>query len=250
MTERRLGGVAVSAATELLVAEGLRRSRGRTFQLAVDRLTLRAGEILCVLGPTGAGKSTLLRLLAGIERPDEGCVTWPGGDGAGRRGRPLLVPQRPLLVTGTVRYNVALGLRFRKTATAELTRLVDRVAERLELTALLDRPARQLSGGETRLVALARALVLEPDVLLVDEPTADLDPGRGALVERVLTETARRRGAGVVWTTHNLFQARRVATTVMLLCGGEVVEVGPAEAFFRTPRTPLARRFLEGELLY
>ena len=232
-----------------LIASKLKRAFGDSFELLVDHVSVAAGEVLCILGPTGAGKSTLLKLLAGLDPGGQGHVQCSMPEDADRL--PLaLVPQRPILVSGTVRYNLELGLRFRGTEPQQRAERVARVAERLELTSMLDRSVRGLSGGETRLVALGRALVLEPAVLLVDEPTADLDPGRGALVERALLEEARQRATAVIWTTHNLFQARRVANQVMLLCAGRVVEQAPVEQFFNSPRDPLTRRFLAGELLY
>jgi len=122
--------------------------------------------------------------------------------------------------------------------------------ERLGLGALGGRGARTLSGGEAQLVALARALVLGAEVLLLDEPTAHLDPARVALVEEAVRDTQRRRGDTVVWATHNLFQARRVADRVALLLEGRLVEVAPAEAFFTGPSDPRTAAFVRGEMIY
>jgi tungstate transport system ATP-binding protein len=204
------------------------------------------------VGPTGAGKSTLLRLLAGLEPPTAGELRF-GACSAGGRGLPLdvrrrvtLVFQRPLLLAGTVRANVEYGLRLRglggrgSRARAAL--------DRLGLGELGSRSAHTLSGGETQLVALARALVLEPDVLLLDEPTAHLDPARVARVEDVVRDF-HRRGATVVWATHNLLQARRVARRVALLLDGRLVEVAPVEDFFANPSDPRTAAFVRGEMV-
>src|SRR5262249_54751712 len=113
-----------------------------------------------------------------------------------------------------------------------------------------DRPARGLSGGEVQLVALARALALEPEVLLLDEPTAHLDPARVALVEEVLGEYQRLRHSTLVWATHNLFQARRVAHRGALLLEGRLIECGPTQTFFEGPFDPRTAAFVQGQMVY
>jgi tungstate transport system ATP-binding protein len=229
------------------------RSYGQRTVLRIDGLDVAAGEVLCLVGPTGAGKSTLLRLLAGVEPPTAGELRFGEHRLDGRdlpldvQRRVTLVFQRPLLLAGTVRANVEYGLRLRgrgRRAAAARAML-----DRLGLGELAGRAARTLSGGEAQLVALARALVLEPEVLLLDEPTAHLDPARVALVEAVVGDF-RRRGATVVWATHNLFQARRVARRVAFLLDGRLVEVAPAEEFFTAPRDPRTAAFVRGDMVY
>jgi tungstate transport system ATP-binding protein len=226
---------------------------GRTV-LHVERLEIAAGEVLGLVGPTGAGKSTLLRLLAAVERPASGQLLFGATrlDGAEppleMRRRLTLVFQRPLLLGGSVRSNVAYGLRLRGRGNCPAQ--VGVMLERLKLTGLASRSARELSGGEAQLVALARALVLEPEVLLLDEPTAHLDPARVALAEEAVLDLHRRRGTTVVWATHNLFQARRVAGRVGLLLEGRLVEVAPAREFFEAPRDPRTAAFIRGEMVY
>jgi tungstate transport system ATP-binding protein len=218
------------------------------------RLEVQTGEVLCVVGPTGAGKSTLLRLLAGLEAPSAGCLHFQGHrrEGGGWplevQRRVTLVFQRPLLLAGTVRRNVEYGPRLRGRGWPRAR--VDAALDRLALLPLAGRPVRALSGGEAQLVALARALVLEPEALLLDEPTAHLDPARVALVETVIRESHARRAGAVVWATHNLFQARRVARRVAFLLDGRLVETAPAEEFFTTPRDPRSAAFVRGEMVY
>ena len=218
--------------------------------LQLDRLVADAGEVLCLVGPTGAGKSTLLRLLAGLEAPSAGDLRF-AGHRLGGRGLPLevrrritLLLQQPVLLAGTVRANVEYGLRLRGRRGAPQALL-----DRLGLAALAARPARAVSGGEAQLVALARALAFGPEVLLLDEPTAHLDPARVALVEEVVRDDHRRRGTTVVWATHNLFQARRAANRVAFLLDGRLVEVAAAEAFFTAPRDPRSAAFVRGEMI-
>jgi tungstate transport system ATP-binding protein len=236
----------------LYALEGLTHAYGGRPVLRLDRLEVFAGEALCLVGPTGAGKSTLLRLLAGLERPTAGRLQF-GDHQLDERDLPLpvrrritLVFQRPLMLAGTVRANVEYGLRLRG-----LDRRAAREAlDRLGLAALAGRAAGSLSGGETQLVALARALALGPEVLLLDEPTAHLDPARVGLVEGAVRDFRAAQPAAVVWATHNLFQARRVADRVALLLDGGLVEAAVTEAFFTSPRDPRTAAFVRGEMVY
>jgi tungstate transport system ATP-binding protein len=234
--------------------EAVTKAYGGQTVLQVDRLEVWGGEVFCLVGPTGAGKSTLLRLLAGLEAPTSGRLEVGGCPLDGRepprdvRRRVTLVFQRPLLLSGTVQANVEYGLWLRGRG-GRGARAREALG-RLGLGTLARRPVRQLSGGETQLVALARALVLEPDVLLLDEPTAHLDPGRVALVEGEIRAFQRRTGATVVWATHNLFQARRSAERAALLLGGRVVEIAPTEEFFTSPKDPRTGAFVRGEMVW
>jgi tungstate transport system ATP-binding protein len=226
---------------------------GRTV-LRIDRLEIPAGEVLCLVGPTGAGKSTLLRLLAGLEAPAGGEVQF-GDHRLNGRGLALdvqrrltMVFQKPLLLHASVAANVEYGLRLQGVRPRQ-----DKVAtilDRLDLRRLAPQSAHTLSGGESQLVALARALVLETDVLLLDEPTAHLDPARVSVVEEVIRGRHQERGTTVVWATHNIFQARRMAQRVALVLNGQLVETAPTKEFFETPRDPRTAAFVRGEMVY
>ena len=223
---------------------------------AVDiaELGISAGEILCLLGPTGAGKSTLLRLLAGLESPTAGRVLFedqslePACCPLAIRRRIVMVHQRPLLLTGSVRRNVEYGLRIRRRAGRAAA--VDAVLDRLGLSGLATQSAATLSGGQVQLVALARALVVTPDVLLLDEPTAHLDPACVSTVEQVVRELQTERQMTVVWATHNLFQARRVARRVGLLLRGQLIEIAATQQFFGTPADLRTADFVQGKMVY
>jgi tungstate transport system ATP-binding protein len=238
----------------ILRLRGVTHRYGSACVLKVSELDILAGEILCVLGPTGAGKSTLLRLISGVEPPSSGEV-FVLGQGPGCRTSPLaqqrsitMVFQHPLLLTGSVRYNVEYGLRLRGQANER--HVAERMLERLGLLSLASRLVRTLSGGQRQLVALARALVVEPRILLLDEPTANLDPASVALVESVITGENQNRGMTVIWATHHLFQARRVAHRTGLILNGELVEIGPTKAFFESPNDPRSAAFVRGEMVY
>jgi tungstate transport system ATP-binding protein len=224
------------------------------FALSVDELQVARGEILCLVGPTGAGKSTLLRLLSGLDVPTSGRIEFFGTEhksGAwplAELRRIATVPQRPLHLADSVRYNIEVGLRARR-----VRRQGDRVRtvlEQLQIAHLAGQSARTLSGGQTQLVALARALVLEPEVLLLDEPTANLDPAHVGLVEQVLHDQHERTGMTSVWATHNLFQARRCGQRTALFLGGSLVELAATARFFDQPANPRTADFVAGRMVY
>lgn len=221
--------------------------------LDIADLNIWRGEILALVGPSGAGKSTLLRLLNFLELPTQGVIQFGGqvitaALPLAERRRVVAVFQRPGLLQRTVAANIGygLGLRGRTLSPA----LLNQWLERLGLTLLAQQSAHKLSAGEGQRVALARALVVEPDVLLLDEPTANLDPYNVGLMERIVQEEQARTGMTVVWVTHDLFQARRVAHRVALLLRGQVVEVGRTDDFFMRPQSQAAAAFVRGELVY
>jgi tungstate transport system ATP-binding protein len=220
--------------------------------LDFERLDVRRGETLAIIGPSGSGKSTLLRLLQFIERPVAGRIVFDGRVVDGEpplalRRRVTTVFQRPLLLDRSVRDNVAYGLRLRGRREGQTS--AEHLIDRLGLTELARAPARALSGGEMQRVALARALACEPDVLLLDEPTANLDPYNVGLIEDIIGDQ-RQRGATIVLVTHHVFQARRLADRIGLLLSGRLVEVAPAPELLNAPRDARTRAFLSGEMVY
>lgn len=247
------------AGDEVMSVVGLKKSYGGRLVLDVDRLDVRRGEVLAVLGPSGAGKTTLLRLLATLEEPSAGEVRFGDLVWAGRlspadlldwRRRLSFVPQNPVLFTGTVRFNVEMALALRgrdgPAASDEVEALLDRVG----LLPLAGARAGSLSTGEAQRVCLARALVTRPDVLLFDEPTASLDPANVAIIEEALREAVRGWRPAVVIVTHNLFQARRVADRAALLVAGKLVEVGETDRLLDRPSDPRTAAFVRGEMVY
>ncbi|MBK8121404.1 MAG: ATP-binding cassette domain-containing protein [Sulfuritalea sp.] len=194
-----------------------------------------------VLGPNGAGKSTLLRLIHGLLRPSAGELRWQ------RAMTQAMVFQRPVMLRTTALANVIYGLGLKGHAAKECEQRGRQALARVGLESLARRPARLLSGGEQQRVALARAWALEPELLILDEPTASLDPASSREVERIIGDIAAS-GARILMTTHNLGQARRIAEQIVFIDRGCIVEQTPVEQFFTMPRTEAAQRFLKDEI--
>ncbi|MDB5807281.1 MAG: transporter family protein [Betaproteobacteria bacterium] len=217
---------------------------------AIDGVTLAldAGRT-AILGANGAGKSVLLRLMHGLLMPSSGEVQWTGIDG--RAPRLAMVFQKPVLLRRSALDNVIYGLQLSPAQRAEpAARLRERALAalaRVDLAHLAQRPGRVLSGGEQQRVALARAWALEPDVLLLDEPTASLDPAAMRAVEAVILEIAAG-GTSIVMTTHHRGLARRFADSVVFLDAGRVAEHTPVNEFFAQPRSGGGHAYLEGEI--
>jgi tungstate transport system ATP-binding protein len=218
----------------------------------IAALDIFAGEVLAIVGPSGAGKSTLLRLLNFLEAPTAGSLRYAGHLVGQEPPLEALrqvttVFQRPIMLSGSVRDNVAFGLRLRGPAAPGR---VDGALARVGLSDLAGQPASALSGGEAQRTALARALVVEPRVLLLDEPTANLDPYNVGLLEDLIRADNAARGTTVVVVTHNVFQARRLATRVAFLLSGSLIEAAPVETFFNAPEDARTAAFVRGEMVY
>ncbi|MDP6793543.1 MAG: phosphate ABC transporter ATP-binding protein [Anaerolineales bacterium] len=239
--------------TELYRMKALRKDyNGRTV-LHIGALSIRRGEILAVVGPSGSGKSTLLRLLNFLEPASAGELHFDGrivptDPPLATRRMVTTVFQSPQLLNRSVSANVAFGLRVRGGAPDNGNVL--RTLKRVGMTALAHSATRTLSGGERQRVALARALVLQPEVLLLDEPTANLDPYNVSLIESLISDQHRRHAATVVLVTHNVFQARRLAQRCALLLDGKLVEVAPTETFFEAPADSRVAAFVSGQMVY
>ncbi|MFW5963470.1 MAG: phosphate ABC transporter ATP-binding protein [Natronomonas sp.] len=254
----------------MLRADSVSISYGEETVVEDLELSVESGEVLAIIGPSGVGKTTLLRLLSLSLEPDSGRVTLGGRDAwtadedrrLALRRRVGMVFQEASLFDASVARNVEYGLRIRRSwqerIREELRSVVrsngtaDAVKEALDVVGMrekIDQDARSLSGGEAQRVSFARALAYDPDVLLLDEPTSDLDPRNTAVIESAV-EKARNSGIGVVVATHDMYQAERVADRVAVLLGSDVTEVGPAESVFENPENERTRKFISGELVY
>lgn len=218
-------------------------------------LEVGEGELGCLLGPSGAGKTTLLRVLDMLESPDSGQVLYDGqkvsevSERETLRRRMVMVLQKPLVFKRSVEENVAYGLRVRRVPEPERRRRVVAALRTVGLEGFRDRWAPSLSAGEQQRVAFARAIVLEPSLLLLDEFTANLDPANVKMLETALREFRRGTGATVVLASHDLFQVKRLRPHVHFLDEGRLVECADAGTFLDGgTRTERARRFVRGEL--
>ncbi len=216
----------------MLELRGVRHRYDGRVVLDLERFAVPPGALIAIVGPNGAGKSTLLRLLALLERPTEGAVLLDGrpADLALRR-RVTLVEQRPVLLRGTTRENLEFGLRVRGIRRTEVNRLVDNVAGRLGITPLLDRRRHELSDGEVQRIAVARALAVEPDVLLLDEPASSADRAAAQSLYHALAEERARRPLAVCLASHQLEDAYRWADDVRALADGRLSPVTPENLF-------------------
>lgn len=198
-----------------------------------------------LMGPNGSGKTTLLKLMMSLLKAKAGIVEL----GCRPDGAPLrraFVFQKPVMLRRSARDNIAFALSVAGRATSAAA--IDGLLETVGLLQLGERPARRLSGGEQQRLALARALAMQPDVLLLDEPTASLDPAQTHAVEGIIRGIAED-GVKIIMATHDRGQALRLGGDVLFLVAGHLVEQSPASQFFASPRTQQARRFIDGELV-
>ncbi|WP_049971337.1 amino acid ABC transporter ATP-binding protein [Haladaptatus cibarius] len=237
-------------------------------------LSVEPGDVVTIVGPSGTGKTTLLRLLGMFRPPESGSIEWRNedvwrlseDDRLGIRRRVSMVFQEPSLFNAPVAQNVTYGRRVRqswsKRVRSSLARTlgsrtamdgtapsVTNALETVGLVDKIDQNALSLSGGEAQRVAFARALATDPEILLLDEPSSNLDPRNTAVIEEAIAD-ARRRGLGVVVATHDMHQAERISDRVGVLLDGTVIETGPPEQVFDSPDDDRTRKFVAGELMY
>lgn len=261
----------VSAATELagerLVCQAVSHEFDGNPVLYDISITIELGEVLALIGPSGTGKSTLLRIMAMFLRPDAGSVhvgdknVWTLDDEEylATRRRVGMVFQEANLFDASVQQNVSYGLKVRKGWRDRIRESLpigmndsSTVNDQLQLVDMVDaknRDVHELSEGEAQRVAFARAMAYDPDFLLLDEPTSNLDPRNTAVIEEAV-QAAREAGLAVVIATHDMHQAERLADRVAVMINGRLIEVGPSERVFSTPNDPRAKQFINGELVY
>jgi tungstate transport system ATP-binding protein len=228
-----------------LSAQGLGVRLGGHAAIADASLTIDGPRRVVVLGANGAGKSVLLRLLHGLIAPTQGSILWAGS--TQRPRAQAMVFQRPVMLRRTALANIEYALGVNGVRGEEATRRARDALGGVGLIHLAQRQARVLSSGEQQRLALARAWALRPRLLFLDEPTASLDPGAAAEVERIVGEI-HAAGTAIVMTTHNLGLARRMADEVVFLHQGRIAEQSAAGLFFQAPRSAEAAQFLKGEL--
>jgi tungstate transport system ATP-binding protein len=230
-----------------LVLDSVTLQAGTTAILDRLSLTIRPGAPTLIVGPNGAGKTRLLRLCMGLDAPSSGRITWGGRTDHAPVRRAILF-QRPVMLRRTAAANVAYALAQAGTPRNERAQRVAALLERVGLSDLAQRPARRLSGGEQQRLALARALARDPEILLLDEPTANLDPSATRSVEEIVLMAAQS-GIKIVMASHDLGQVHRLAGDVVFLVRGALREQRRAADFLDNPSTPEAAAFLRGDLV-
>jgi tungstate transport system ATP-binding protein len=212
-------------------------------------LNLQGNKIIVLLGVNGAGKTTLMRIIAGLEKPDCGQILFnnQNSDPKTLRHISTLVFQKTAMFTMNVYNNLAYGLKIRKVPKEEIHLRVCGSLEAVRLSGFEKRRAKKLSGGEQQRIALARAFLLNSNVLLLDEPTANLDPNSAIIIEKAIVSQKSSQRI-IVMATHNLNQARRMADEIVHIHDGEIVEVAQPEDFFENPKSAITRKFINGEL--
>jgi tungstate transport system ATP-binding protein len=230
-----------------LVVDDVSLQAGVTTILNRLSLTITTGAPTLIVGPNGAGKTTLLRLCMGLAAPSTGRVTW-GGRADRTPLRRAILFQRPVMLRRTAAANVAYALAQAGTPHKQRAQRVTALLDRVGLSDLAERPARRLSGGEQQRLALARALARDPEILLLDEPTANLDPAATRSVEEIVLMAAQS-GIKIVMASHDLGQVRRLAGDIIFLVRGALCEQGKAGDFLDHPATSEAAAFLRGDLV-
>jgi len=222
------------------------------FCLELDSLRIGAGDMLALVGPNGAGKTTLLLILGLLVRPSQGMLAFFGEDPWGSDDRILrarreavLLTHHPYLFKGTVYENVAFGLKVRRIPEAEWPDRIGQALSLVELSGVENKSAAGLSAGQTQRVALARALALRPRVLLLDEPTANIEARLALRVEAIVHEICHESGTTVVFSTHNFSQASRLGDEILYLSDGRRVPFSHENCFSGTVQTDGQRSWIE-----
>lgn len=223
--------------------------------LDIEELDLEAGRITGIIGPSGAGKSTLLYILNGLEKPSGGSIVFDGKELKGEpdiqtRRQMSMVFQKPTVFNTSVYENMACSLKLRGVNKVETRDRVHELAKLIGLEDKLRQKAATLSGGEAQRLSLARAIIHKPKVLLLDEPTANLDPANVAMIEKLVLLANTEYKTSIVVITHNMFQARRISEKLVFLLNGSIVESGDTNEVFSNPKDNRTIDFIEGKMIY
>ena len=231
--------------------ERLTRKFGARETISDITIEIRKGEIFTLIGPSGSGKTTLIRLIDLLDTPSAGKIYLGGMDTScpekcrlALRRRMSMVFQKPAVLNTTVAHNVAFGLRFRGVPDAEAREKVEKALDLVGLADFSGRRAVTLSGGEMQRVALARAMVTEPEVLLLDEPTANLDPVSSDMIEDLIIRINKKFGTTIVMSTHDMIQGQRLADRIGVIMNGRLVQVGTSGEIFYQPKGKEIARFV------
>ncbi|VVB84334.1 Trehalose/maltose import ATP-binding protein MalK [uncultured archaeon] len=235
--------------------ENLSKSFGNKEVLKKINLEIFRGEVFALMGPSGVGKTTLLRILNFLETPTDGKMMFNGRECAIRQKNTVMhkmsmLFQRPALFNSSVFNNVAYGLIIRGVDKKTIGKKVIEALNLVGLAGYEKQRALTLSGGEAQRMVFARAIVYSPDLLLLDEPTSNLDPANVAKIEEIIKKIRSEHGTTIVIATHNIPQVRRIADRVGILLNGELIEVNSKEKIFTNPGDARSAAFIKGEMIY
>jgi tungstate transport system ATP-binding protein len=239
--------MAVAGSILPLVARDLRCVAGGRVIIDGVSAAIDAGPATILLGANGAGKSVLMRLMHGLLQPTSGEISWQGSDAERIRRGQAMVFQRPVMLRRSALANILYALELARVPAGERERQAMDALREVGLMEVAHRPARVLSGGEQQRLALARAWALHPEVLFLDEPTANLDPGATREIENVI-KAFDASGTKIVMSTHNLGQARRLGDEVLFIHQGRLIERAAVDQFFKQPASAEAAAFVKGEM--
>jgi tungstate transport system ATP-binding protein len=241
----------------ILTLERLKKSYHGKTVLDVDHMEIEEGKITAVIGPSGAGKTTLLSIINGLERPDEGRVIYRGEEFSSNHNysaaavkQMAMVFQKPVMFKTTVYKNIAYGLKTRNLKKDIISKRIEEAASWMGLSDLLQQKAITLSGGEAGRVSVARAMILRPELLLMDEPTANLDPANVSIIEEMVLKANKEYGATIIIVTHNMFQAKRLADNIIFMLNGQLIEEGANRDIFENTENQRTRAFISGNMIY
>lgn len=221
----------------------------------IPYLKIKKGKITAVIGPSGSGKSTLMALINGLAKPSEGKIIIEGEEFSANkdyseyiRKQMTMVFQEPVMFKETLEKNIEYGLKLR--GVKDIKNKIFNISELLGIQDKLKQRASTLSGGEASRASLARAMVFEPKLLILDEPTSNLDPQNVAVIEAALKNMQKVLANTIIVVTHNMFQAKRIADEAVFLLDGKVVEFGAVNEIFENPSDIRTARFISGDMIY
>lgn len=218
--------------------------------LSIDDLCINSGSFLGIIGPNGAGKSTFAKIIAGLDQPTTGTIQYDAlSPTAGIYQKITMVFQKPYLLRASVFDNIAYPLKIRKLSKDIITMKVNNILEEMDIQHIKDQNARTLSGGEAQKVALSRAIIFEPSLLILDEPTANIDPASTLTMEKNIKNFHKKTKATIIIVTHNLQQARRLCQDVIFMHQGSIIEQSPVEDIILNSKNPLTQKFVKGEII-
>lgn len=218
--------------------------------LNIEDFTIEKGKIIGIVGANGAGKSTLVKIIGGLEKASDGRLLYDGESDFNKIYKEVTVVfQHPYLLATSVYNNIAYPLKLRRFKKTIIKNVVNILMEDMKIKDLEKQRASTLSGGERQKVALARALAFNPSLLLLDEPTANIDPNSMVIMENMIKKINKIKGTSIIIVTHNLAQAKRLCHKVIVMDKGEIVEEGDVEEIMHKPQNIITRSLINKELI-